>query len=95
MMILPMGINFFGSLYLKFIQGGIIMENSLVPGLTEQVKNLQDDIKTIKENNKFLFEKLDKAYGDRIELRAENYKLKEQIKNVNGTEEEECLACSA
>ena len=79
------------------------MENSLVPGLTEQVKNLQDDIKTIKENNKFLFEKLDKAYGDRIELRAENYKLKEQIKNGNDngqvsygkSTEEECLACSA
>ena len=71
------------------------MDNNLVPELTEQVKNLQNDIKSIKDNNKFLFEKLDKAYGDRIELRAENYKLKEQIKNVNGTEEEECLACSA
>ena len=71
------------------------MENNLVPELTEQVKHLQDDIKSIKDNNKFLFEKLDKAYGDRIELRAENYKLKEQIKNGNGTEEEECLACSA
>ena len=71
------------------------MENNLVPGLTEQIKHLEDDIKTIKENNKFLFNKLDKAYGDRIELRAENYKLKEQIKNVNGTDEEECLACSA
>ena len=71
------------------------MDNNLVPGLTEQVKHLEDDIKTIKENNKFLFNKLDKAYGARMELRAENYKLKEQIKNVNGTEEEECLACSA
>jgi FtsZ-binding cell division protein ZapB len=71
------------------------MENNLVPELTEQVKHLKDDIKSIKENNKFLFEKLDKAYGDKIELRAENYKLKEQIKNGNGTEEEECLACSA
>ena len=71
------------------------MENNLVPELTEQVKHLKDDIKSIKENNKFLFEKLDKAYGDRIELRAENYKLREQIKNGNGTEEEECLTCSA
>ena len=70
------------------------MENNLVPGLTEQIKHLEDDIKSIKESNKFLFEKLDKAYGDRIELRSENYKLKEQIKNSNGTEEE-CLACSA
>ena len=74
------------------------MDNNLVPGLTEQVKHLEDDIKTIKENNKFLFNKLDKAYGDRMELRSENYKLKEKLKNGNGTsteEEEECLACSA
>ena len=73
------------------------MDNNLVPGLTEQVKHLEDDIRTIKENNKFLFDKLDKAYGDRMELRAENYKLKEKLKNDNGTsteEEEECLACS-
>ena len=74
------------------------MDNNLVPGLTEQVKHLEDDIRTIKENNKFLFDKLDRAYGDRMELRAENYKLKEKLKNGNGTstaEEEECLACSA
>ena len=74
------------------------MENNLVPGLTEQIKHLENDIKAIKENNKFLFEKLDKVYGDRMELRSENYKLKEQIKNGNGTsteEEEECLTCSA
>ena len=74
------------------------MDNNLVPGLTEQVKHLEDDIRTIKENNKFLFDKLDKAYGDRMELRAENYKLKVKLKNDNGTsteEEEECLACSA
>ena len=71
------------------------MENSLVPGLTEQIKNLTEDVQSLKENNRFLFDKLDKALGDRIELRSENYKLKEQIKNNNGTEEEECLACSA
>ena len=73
------------------------MDNNLVPGLTEQIKHLTDDVQSLKENNKFLFEKLDKALGDRIELRSENYKLKEQIKNANGTstEEEECLACSA
>ena len=70
------------------------MENSLVPGLTEQIKHLTDDVQSLKENNKFLFEKLDKALGDRIELRSENYKLKEQIKNGNDIEEE-CLTCSA
>ena len=90
-----MGINFFGYPILKTQLKETVMENNLVPELTEQVKNLQDDIKSIKDNNKFLFEKLDKVYGDRIELRAENYKLREQIKNGNGVEEEECLTCSA
>ena len=71
------------------------MDNNLVPGLTEQIKHLEEDVQSLKENNKFLFNKLDGVLGDRIELRAENYKLKEQIKNCNGTEEEECLACSA
>ena len=71
------------------------MDNNLVPGLTEQVKHLEEDVQSLKENNKFLFNKLDKVLDDRIQLRAENYKLKEQVKNGNGTEEEECLACSA
>ena len=71
------------------------MDNNLVPGLTEQIKHLEEDVQSLKENNKFLFNKLDSVLGDRIELRAENYKLKEQVKNSNGTDEEECLACSA
>ena len=76
------------------------MANNLVPDLTQQVKHLTEDVQSLKENNKFLFDKLDKALGDRIELRAENYQLKEQLKNGNGharTEEpeEECVACSA
>ena len=71
------------------------MDNNLVPGLTEQIKHLEEDVQSLKENNKFLFNKLDSVLGDRIELRAENYKLKEQVKNGNGTEEEECLTCSA
>ena len=72
-----------------------IMSNNLVPDLTQEIKHLTEDVQSLKENNKFLFNKLDGVLGDRIELRAENYKLKEQIKNVIGTEEEECLACSA
>ena len=71
------------------------MDNNLVPGLTEQIKHLEEDVQSLKENNKFLFNKLDKVLDDRIQLRTENYKLKELIKNGNGTEEEECLACSA
>ncbi len=74
------------------------MSNNLVPELTQQVKHLTEDVQSLKENNKFLFSKLDKVLGDRIELRSENYKLKEQLKNGNGhtpPEEEECVACSA
>ena len=56
------------------------MANNLVPDLTQQVKHLTEDVQSLKENNKFLFDKLDKALGDRIELRAENYQLKEQLK---------------
>ena len=71
------------------------MPENLVPTLTERIEHLTHDVESLKENNKYLYSKLDKVLGDRIELRAENYKLKEQVKNVNGTEEEECLACSA
>ena len=41
------------SLLVSIDQGETIMDNNLVPGLTEQIKQLEDDIKTIKENNKF------------------------------------------
>ena len=49
----------------------------------------------LKEDKDYLYNKLEKAYGDRIELRAENTKLKQTQVSVNTTEEEECLACSA
>ncbi len=73
------------------------MANNLVPDLTQQVKHLTEDVQSLKENNKFLFSKLDKVLGDRIQLRSENYKLKEQLKNGHARteEEEECVACSA
>ena len=71
------------------------MPDNLVPNLAERVEHLTHDMELLKENNKYLYNKLDKVLGDRIELRAENYKLKKQVENGNGTEEEECLACSA
>ena len=74
------------------------MDNNLVPDLTQQIKHLTEDVQSLKENNKFLFSKLDKVLGDRIHLRSENYKLKEQLNNGNGhtpDEEEECVSCSA
>ena len=73
----------------------------MITELTQTVSNLKRDVDILKGNNSYLYEKLEKAYDDRIALRSENYKLKEQ---TNGnhvpeapkiTEEEECIACSA
>ena len=64
----------------------------MITELTKTVSNLQRDVEMLKEDKDYLYRKLEKAYGDRIELRAENQKLKQ---TVNGTEEEECIACSA
>ena len=52
-------------------------------------------MESLKENNKYLYSKLDKAYEDRIALRAENHKLKNPAKHMETPEDEECLACSA
>ena len=64
----------------------------MITELTKTVSNLQRDVESLKEDKNYLYDKLEKAYGDRIELRAENHQLKQA---VNGTEEEECIACSA
>ena len=66
--------------------------NDMIEELMKTVSNLQRDVQLLKEDKDYLYNKLEKAYGDRIALRAENEKLK---KTQNGTEEEECLACSA
>jgi len=66
--------------------------NDMIEDLMKTVSNLQRDVQILKEDKDYLYNKLEKAYGDRITLRAENEKLK---KTQNGTEEEECLACSA
>ena len=66
----------------------------MITELTQTVSNLKRDVDVLKEDNSYLYKKLEKAYGDRIELRAENYKLKSKI-NGNTAEEEECIACSA
>ena len=65
---------------------------NMITELTKTVSNLQRDVESLKEDKNYLYNKLEKAYDDRIVLRAENSKLK---KAINGTEEEECLACSA
>ena len=69
--------------------------NDMMEDLMKTVSNLQRDVQLLKEDKDYLYNKLEKAYGDRIELRAENTKLKQAQVSVNTTEEEECLACSA
>jgi FtsZ-binding cell division protein ZapB len=69
--------------------------NDMIEDLMKTVSNLQRDVQLLKEDKDYLYNKLEKAYGDRIELRAENEKLKQAQVSVNTTEEEECLACSA
>jgi FtsZ-binding cell division protein ZapB len=64
----------------------------MITELTRTVSGLQKDVKSLQEDKNYLYEKLDKAYGDRIVLRAENDKLK---KVTIQPEEEECVACSA
>ena len=69
--------------------------NDMIEDLMKTVSNLQRDVQLLKEDKDYLYNKLEKAYGDRIELRAENTKLKQAQVSVNTTEEEECLACSS
>ena len=50
--------------------------------LMEDVKILKESMKEIKEVNKVLMEKLDKAYDDRIKLRADNFSMQNQLKEI-------------
>ena len=64
--------------------------NEMITELTDNVKHLQRDVE-------YLYSKLDKAYDDRIALRAENHRLKNPINTpiMQESEEEDCIACSA
>jgi FtsZ-binding cell division protein ZapB len=64
----------------------------MITELTQTVSDLKRDVETLKQDKNYLYDKLEKAYGDRIRLRAENERLKKPQPVV---EEEECLACSA
>ena len=50
--------------------------------LMEDVKILKEAIEEIKEVNKVLMDKLDKAYDDRIKLRADNFSMQNQLKEI-------------
>ena len=73
--------------------------NDMITELTQTVSDLKRDVDSLKEDKDYLYRKLEKAYDDRIVLRAENNKLKNSHL-PGGThkdilEEEECLTCSA
>jgi FtsZ-binding cell division protein ZapB len=53
-----------------------------IDALMNDLKIMKDEIKDIKEINTVLMNKLDKAYDDRIELRASNYSMKDQLKGI-------------
>ena len=73
--------------------------DNMITELTKTVSNLQRDVEMLKEDKDYLYRKLEKAYDDRIVLRAENNKLKNShlpgVTHKDILEEEECLTCSA
>ena len=50
--------------------------NEMITELTQTVRHLQNDVETLKKDKDYLYSKLEKAYDDRIALRAENTRLK-------------------
>ena len=75
-------------LFIIYLSEKRMTTNEMITELTDNVKHLQRDVE-------YLYSKLDKAYEDRIALRAENERLKNPQKFVENYEEEECLTCSA
>jgi len=69
--------------------------NEMITELTQTVSALRKDVDLLKEDKNYLYKKLEKAYDDRIALRAENNKLKKAQTPVSIETEEECIACSA
>ena len=62
------------------------MKTMTIDDLTTDMKMLQEEVKDIKEINKVLMNKLDKAYDDRIVLRSQILKSKviseSEVKNA-------------
>lgn len=86
------------SLVFFYLTTGGIMEKQANDNI--MIEDLLGQVNNLKITNDILDKKLDKALQDRIVLRNENFKLKEQLKTQTRTQhtqtgEEECLACSA
>ena len=86
------------------------MENAgtdtMITTLVSEVDNLKGEMINIRNFNNYLSDKLEKVLGDRMNLRSENYKLKEEVKTQSKLEEpvkndatgegdkyDECLSC--
>ena len=53
-----------------------------IDALMQDVQLLKDEVKDFKDINKVLIHKLEKAYDDRIELRAANFNMKDKLKGI-------------
>ena len=58
------------------------MKDMDLDGIVKRVDELKDEVNDIKEINKVLMDKLQKAYQDTIELRATNHNLNNQLQGV-------------
>tara|TARA_R100000655_G_scaffold27823_1_gene56607 strand:+ start:259 stop:444 length:186 start_codon:yes stop_codon:yes gene_type:complete len=58
------------------------MKDMDLDGIVKRVDELKDEVNDIKEINKVLMDKLQKAYEDRVELRAVNHNLTGKLKGV-------------
>ena len=92
------GINQFSHWYLIFLhRESKMVTDNMITELTQTVSGLKRDVDILKEDNSYLYKKLEKAYDDRIALRSENYNLKSKVNghSPETAEEEECISCSA
>ena len=46
----------------------------MIDKLVKEIDELKKEITLLKQSTRFVMDKLEKTIGDRIELRAENYK---------------------
>ena len=71
---------------LKFVEDKKKMsEYNELKQATKEIEVLKSEIKTLKEQTNFVMNKLEKAIEDRIALRAENFKLKQDTGILQAT----------
>ena len=70
---------------LKFVEDIKMSEYTELKQATKEIEVLKSEIKTLKEQTNFVMNKLEKAIEDRIALRAENFKLKQNTGILQAT----------